>query len=497
MKVNWGVSERALVRDLGDDLWLLECNSKSDVKRIVSSDRFLFGSSKISFDKWVPSAGRTEVLRKQGLGWFLVSGIPLHLLSSDLFKVIGNWCGGFVDACTARCPLGAVRLKLKKSQNMPKSVPLLYDGKEFIVSISEESSYTLVSDCGLESKMLKWIPVETLGRSSTLRSSSPRKWNLTEGQCSKEKEIQQEEFVEGLEDLTDVQMGREFVLAVSSCDKEVAEIEVETADDSPAVACEEAELGIEALGLRRIEEIVTSQRVMGLDVARISESKLELSDGPNGYPRQRGSGVSRVYVARSCFSEEEETILEGFIFLVGLGPGGGGFWPKLKREPHCLSNDLWAVGSQILGQAFLGAGGNIQPLQSLVSRVLACFNSNEFMRQDRDLLSLFGLERQEKNAAITATEAYREIEECEKCVVASVSTAELCGLQTDGSQEVATEFVAQTAKEFFQRRATPKGKSRTELELRRLGSSGLSPQKTRMRRSANRYGESIPIVNES
>ncbi|CAN0917973.1 hypothetical protein LINGRAHAP2_LOCUS30598 [Linum grandiflorum] len=62
-----------------------------------------YGTSKIHPDRWFPCAGRTEVMMRDGHVWVRVDGIPLHLVSSDLFRIIGNRCGGFVEANSGMC----------------------------------------------------------------------------------------------------------------------------------------------------------------------------------------------------------------------------------------------------------------------------------------------------------------------------------------------------------------------------------------------------------
>ncbi|CAN1294914.1 hypothetical protein LINPERPRIM_LOCUS22643 [Linum perenne] len=52
MNKNWGVPLQTKISNLGDDLWMLECNSKEMVNIILALDKVLFGSSRIFLDKW-------------------------------------------------------------------------------------------------------------------------------------------------------------------------------------------------------------------------------------------------------------------------------------------------------------------------------------------------------------------------------------------------------------------------------------------------------------
>ncbi|CAN1819951.1 hypothetical protein LINPERHAP1_LOCUS28905 [Linum perenne] len=95
---NWGVTSNAICHSLGDDLWLLVCESPAEVDRILTLKRFSFEDSTLLVDKWIAMAGRSSVLQDKDLAWVIVHGIPLHLRSTALFEKIGDWCGGFVKA---------------------------------------------------------------------------------------------------------------------------------------------------------------------------------------------------------------------------------------------------------------------------------------------------------------------------------------------------------------------------------------------------------------
>ncbi|CAN1178336.1 hypothetical protein LINPERHAP2_LOCUS33614 [Linum perenne] len=140
---NWGVPKEAKLTIMGDDLWMLECRSSDEVERIRSLRRVLYGSSKIFLDKWTEMAGCTEVLQSQRLEWVVASGIPLHLRSVDLFKRLGYLCGGYVDHDSSCCSFNAIRVKVKSSATIPRSISVSYHGRSFPVSIYRESAESL------------------------------------------------------------------------------------------------------------------------------------------------------------------------------------------------------------------------------------------------------------------------------------------------------------------------------------------------------------------
>ncbi|CAN1744135.1 hypothetical protein LINPERHAP1_LOCUS2017 [Linum perenne] len=94
--INWGLALNAPLQKLDDDLWLLFCDSKSKVDRILSLNCRDFEGIEILLDKWIPEAGRSKVLEEENIQWITIRGIPAHFRSSDLFRRVGMICGVFL-----------------------------------------------------------------------------------------------------------------------------------------------------------------------------------------------------------------------------------------------------------------------------------------------------------------------------------------------------------------------------------------------------------------
>ncbi|CAN1132626.1 hypothetical protein LINPERPRIM_LOCUS30184 [Linum perenne] len=138
MQRSWGVNESAHISGLGDDLWLLRCQSSAEVDRIMSLGRTRFGTSQVFFDKWTLTAGRTEVLGASQMMWILARGIPLHLRSVDLFRQIGDLCGGYIDHDNKNCLFNSVRIKVGASSSCPEYIPLHFREESFIIDILQD-----------------------------------------------------------------------------------------------------------------------------------------------------------------------------------------------------------------------------------------------------------------------------------------------------------------------------------------------------------------------
>ncbi|CAN1168351.1 hypothetical protein LINPERHAP2_LOCUS27773 [Linum perenne] len=143
-KNNWGCSLNDPLHKLDDDIWLLFCDSKSRVDRILSLNRKSFNGIPILLDKWIPEAGLSRVLAEDGVIWITIRGIPIHLRSSDLFRQLGEVCGEFLgyEICSS---LSSVRIRIKTLGSLPKEISLKHGGSSFTVKVfSDQAEPTLV-----------------------------------------------------------------------------------------------------------------------------------------------------------------------------------------------------------------------------------------------------------------------------------------------------------------------------------------------------------------
>ncbi|CAN1172775.1 hypothetical protein LINPERHAP2_LOCUS30285 [Linum perenne] len=138
---SWGSALNAPLQKLDDDLWLLFCDSKAKVDRILALNRRSFGDIQINMDKWIPEAGCSQLLRKEGIIWITIRGIPIHLRSTDLFRQIGMSCGEYLgyEACSS---LSSIRLKIRYVRSLPELIPLYFEGKVYHVEVIHDSEFT-------------------------------------------------------------------------------------------------------------------------------------------------------------------------------------------------------------------------------------------------------------------------------------------------------------------------------------------------------------------
>ncbi|CAN1176756.1 hypothetical protein LINPERHAP2_LOCUS32712, partial [Linum perenne] len=173
---NWGSTLNTPLQKLDDDLWLIFCDSKAKVERIISLNRNTFGDIPILLDKWTPEAGRSKVLAGENVVWITIRGIPIHLRSSDLFRQIGSVCGVFLGfkVCSS---LSSVRIKIRRAGVIPEVVPINFEGNVFMLSVTSDLDVSLLKEasqvsCSTGKVVLSPLPPSRFGSSSMLEIGS-------------------------------------------------------------------------------------------------------------------------------------------------------------------------------------------------------------------------------------------------------------------------------------------------------------------------------------
>ncbi|CAN1145463.1 hypothetical protein LINPERHAP2_LOCUS14695 [Linum perenne] len=133
----WGIPQESTFSPIGDDLWMLKVSSVAVALRIMALKRWKFKGWNILMDVWTESAGRSRYVENSNEAWVVVRGIPLHLRSMELFRQIGEFCGGFVGAEDG-LSLSTVRLKVQRNNLIPEEVPICFGSEVVLVSIEAE-----------------------------------------------------------------------------------------------------------------------------------------------------------------------------------------------------------------------------------------------------------------------------------------------------------------------------------------------------------------------
>ncbi|CAN1168538.1 hypothetical protein LINPERPRIM_LOCUS19257 [Linum perenne] len=122
---------------------MLDASSKLEVSRILALGKWRFGSISILADVWIKDAGRSVVSLEHGCAWFVASGIPIHLRSTDLFQKLGGFCGDFLGY-ELTSDLNSIRIKIRASHEVPDKVLLWLGEESFSVALRAETNPQLV-----------------------------------------------------------------------------------------------------------------------------------------------------------------------------------------------------------------------------------------------------------------------------------------------------------------------------------------------------------------
>ncbi|CAN0876673.1 hypothetical protein LINGRAHAP2_LOCUS11443 [Linum grandiflorum] len=151
---SWGLVGDVPIRRLGDDLWLVECSTEEEVRRVISLGRWKFGEVMLQGDVWISEAGRSSVAAQRGLDWVLCKEIPIHLRSSDLFRKLRDLCGGFIGV-EQEPDLSYVVLKVRRIGGLPKCIPVCCENEVFLIKV-----LSLASETGAEDPKEEVVTVE-------------------------------------------------------------------------------------------------------------------------------------------------------------------------------------------------------------------------------------------------------------------------------------------------------------------------------------------------
>ncbi|OIT00001.1 hypothetical protein A4A49_01446 [Nicotiana attenuata] len=115
----WNVNDGLKITQLGDTQYLFRFLDESQASEILVRGNRWFDGNFLHLDRWVEHDG---CLDHRFTGDTLVVnmvGLPVHLWCLDLFKKIGEICGGFIDVKCSLHDLSRVRIVVRKGGRIP------------------------------------------------------------------------------------------------------------------------------------------------------------------------------------------------------------------------------------------------------------------------------------------------------------------------------------------------------------------------------------------
>ena len=92
----WRLNKEMKLAALNEDLLFLEFNSPEKAKWVYESGRRRFRGGVLQLEWWSPESGCIRSKGSVQEAWIRVVGLPLHLWTTEIFRKIGDVCGGFV-----------------------------------------------------------------------------------------------------------------------------------------------------------------------------------------------------------------------------------------------------------------------------------------------------------------------------------------------------------------------------------------------------------------
>ncbi|CAL5341337.1 unnamed protein product [Camellia sinensis] len=141
----WKISGKVEVRPLGSRAFLFVLSSRREAE-VLLRRRWIADGRDLQLEWWSPLALCTskDTTFPVKSVWIRVMGVPIHLRGEDVYRVIGDRCGGYVEANESSVDLGYVRLRVRSSHGTPPRVVVRWGLWQFslLVWVEEGPSMT-------------------------------------------------------------------------------------------------------------------------------------------------------------------------------------------------------------------------------------------------------------------------------------------------------------------------------------------------------------------
>ena len=131
----WRLKGKVLVAYMNNDLLLLEFTYLEEAKWVLESDRRTFMGGSLHLEWWSPKSGCAKKKEMVKEAWVRVVGLRLHLWTQEVFRMVGDSCGGFValdKETTLRTKVSWAKILVKVvGMRKPSSVNILEGSRSF------------------------------------------------------------------------------------------------------------------------------------------------------------------------------------------------------------------------------------------------------------------------------------------------------------------------------------------------------------------------------
>ena len=139
-KVVWRLNGGLTVAYLNNDLMSFEFEEATDATYVLEEGRRSFRGGRLNLERWSPDSGCVKRKNQMNKLWVRIVGLPLHLWTCEVLRMIGDGCGGYLatDEDTrhrTEVLLWARILMKAEGQERPSTVNILAGSRSYEIQI--------------------------------------------------------------------------------------------------------------------------------------------------------------------------------------------------------------------------------------------------------------------------------------------------------------------------------------------------------------------------
>ena len=95
-KAVWRLKGGLMVAFLNNDLLIFKFEGVEEANYALEGGRRTFRGGRLNLERWNPDSGCVERKNQLNKVWVRILGLPLHLWTCDVLRMIGDGCGGYL-----------------------------------------------------------------------------------------------------------------------------------------------------------------------------------------------------------------------------------------------------------------------------------------------------------------------------------------------------------------------------------------------------------------
>lgn len=138
---NWNQAHGINIYEMGNSSFLFDFASTNAAEHVLRG-RWLWKNQGVRLQWWSPTVGAVQSWVSINQSWIRLVGLPLHLWSQNVFKAVGDLCGGWVkeeEETELRNHLKWARILVKPNgTSILKEEKIEFEGIEYTIQVWDE-----------------------------------------------------------------------------------------------------------------------------------------------------------------------------------------------------------------------------------------------------------------------------------------------------------------------------------------------------------------------